>query len=53
MLYFLIEHILNTFVQFGGRVFQQTTDIPMDTNCAHLLANLPLYPYKLDFIQEL
>jgi hypothetical protein len=50
MLEFLIENI---FVMFGGRVFQQTVDIPMGTNCAPLLADLFLYSYEADFIQEL
>jgi hypothetical protein len=33
----------NTFVICGGRVFQQTFDIPMGTNCAPLVADLFLY----------
>jgi hypothetical protein len=33
MLEFLIDNI---FATFGGRVFQQTACIPMDTNCAPL-----------------
>jgi hypothetical protein len=37
----------------GGRVFQQTVGIPMDTNCAPLLADLFLYSYETDFIQRL
>lgn len=40
-------------VTFGGRVFQQTVGIPMGTNCAPLLADLFLYYYEADFIQEL
>jgi hypothetical protein len=48
MLEFLIGNI---FVMFGGRVFQQTVGIPMDTNCALLLADLFLYSYEADFIQ--
>jgi hypothetical protein len=32
---------------FGGRVFQQTVDIP----CAPLLVDLFLYSYEADFIQ--
>jgi hypothetical protein len=39
------------FVIFGGRVFQQTVDIPMGKNCATLLADLFLYSYEADFIQ--
>ena len=31
-------------------VFQQTVGIPMDTNCAHLLAEVFLYSYEPDFI---
>ena len=50
MLKFLID---NTFVIFGGRVFQQTVGIPMGTNCAPLLADLFLYSYEADFIQGL
>ena len=49
MLEFLIDNI---FVIFGGRVFQQTVGIPMGTNCAPLLADLFLYSYEADFIQE-
>ena len=37
----------------GGRVFQQTGGMPMCTNCALLLADLFLYSYEADFIQEL
>ena len=50
MLKFLIDNIL---VIFGGRVFQQTVSIPLGTKCAHLLADLFLYPYEADFIQGL
>ena len=38
---------------FGGRVFQQTVDIPMGTNCAPLRADLFLYSYDADAIQGL
>ena len=34
MLEYLIDNI---FVEFGGRIFQQTIGIPMDTNCYHYL----------------
>jgi hypothetical protein len=43
----------NIFAMLGGRVFQQTVGIPMDTNCAPLLADLFLYSYETDFIQRL
>ena len=48
MLVFLIE---NKFVMFGGRVLQQTVDMPMCTNCAALIADLLLYSYEVTFIQ--
>ena len=50
MLDFLIDNI---FFTFGGRVFQQTVGIPMGTNCAPLHADLFLYYYEADFMQEL
>jgi hypothetical protein len=31
---------------FGDQVFHKSVDIPMDTNCASLLADLYLYSYK-------
>ena len=50
MIDFLIDNI---FVDFGGRIFQQTIGIPMGTNCAPLLADLFLYSYEAEFIQNL
>ena len=50
MLEYLIDNI---FVEFGGRIFQQTIGIPMATNCAPLLADLFLYSYKAEFVQSL
>ena len=50
MMEFLIDNI---FVQFGGRVFQQTIGIPMGTNCAPLLVDLFLFLYESDFLEEL
>ena len=48
MLEFLIDNI---FAMFGGRVFQQTVNIPLGTNCAPLHADLFLYSYEADFIK--
>ena len=50
MLEFLIDNIC---AMFGGRVFQQTVGIPMDTNCAPVLTDLFLYSYETDCIQGL
>jgi len=45
-----LKLIDNIFVMFGGRVFQQRVGIPMDANCAPLLADLFLYSFKTYFI---
>ena len=37
MLEYLIDNI---FVEFGGRIFQQTIGIPMGTNCAPVTCRL-------------
>jgi hypothetical protein len=50
MLWFLIDNI---FIVFGDQIFQQTVGIRMGTNCAPLLADLFLYSYEAEFIQEL
>ena len=50
MLDFLIDNI---FDLFGERVFQQTIDIPIGTNCAPLLVDLFLHAYEADFLQGL
>ena len=50
MLEFLIDNI---FVSFGRVLFQQVVDIPMDTNCAPLLADLFVYSYESEFLQNL
>ena len=50
MLEYLIDNI---FVEFGGRIFQQTIGIPMGTNCAPLLADLFLYSYEAEFVQSI
>ena len=50
MLEYLIDNI---FVEFSGRIFQQTIGIPMGTNRATLLADLFLYSYEAEFVQSL
>ena len=49
MLEYLIDSI---FVEFGRRIFQQTIDILMGTNCALLLADLFLYSYEAEFFLQ-
>ena len=50
MLEYLIDNI---FVEFGGRIFQQTIGKPMGTNCVPLLADFFLYSYEAEFVQSL
>ena len=50
MIEFLIDII---FVQFGGRLFHQMTGIPVETNCAPLLADLFLYSYENEFLDNM
>ena len=50
MIEFLIDNI---FVQFGGRLFRQVIGIPMGTNCAPLLADLFLYSYENEFLDNM
>ena len=53
MLEYLIDNI---FVEFGGRIFQQTIGIPMGTKCAPLVADftdLFIYSYEAEFVQSL
>ena len=50
MIEFLIDNI---FVQFGGRLFSQVIGIPMGTNCAPLLADLFLYSYENEFLDNM
>ena len=50
MLEFLVDNI---FVVFAGKVFKQVIGIPMDANCAPLLADIFLYSYEAEFIQSL
>ena len=47
---FLIDNI---FVQFGGCLFRQVIGIPMGMNCAPLLADLYLYSYENEFLDNM
>ena len=43
----------NIYVRFGGQVFKQMVGIPMETNCAPLLADLFLYSCETEFLDKL
>ena len=50
----MIEVLIdNIFVQFGGHLFRQVIGIPMGTNCAPLLADLFLYSYDNEFLDNM
>ena len=50
----MIEFLINNiFVQFGGGLFCQAIGIPMGTNCAPLLADLFLYSYENEFLDNM
>ena len=50
MVEFLIDNII---VKYGGCLFRQVIGIPMRTNCAHLLADLFLYSYESEFLDNM
>ena len=50
MVEFLIDNI---FVKLGGCLFRQVIGIPMGTNCAPLLADLFLYSYESEFLDNM
>ena len=50
MVKFLINNI---FVKFGGCLFHQVFGVRMGTNCAPLLADLFLYSYESEFLDNM
>ena len=50
MMEFLIDNI---FVKFRGCFFRQVIGIPVGTNCAPLLADLFLYSYESEFLNNM
>ena len=43
----------NLFIQFDTKLYRQVVRIPMDTNCAPLVAYLFLFCYERDFMMSL
>ena len=43
----------NIFVKFGGCLFRQVIGIPMGPSCAPLLADLFLYSYESEFLDNM
>ena len=49
-LHYLLDNI---FIRFGSKLYRQIVGIPMDTNCAPLVADLFLFCYERDFMLSL
>ena len=49
-LHYLLENI---FIRFGSKLFRQTEGIPMEINCALLVADSFLFCYERYFILSL
>ena len=47
---FLLDKFFN---QFGTKLYRQVVGIPMDTNCAPLVADVLLFGYERDFMMSL
>ena len=48
MIEFFVDNT-HVYVKFGRQLFQQMVGIPMETNCAPLLADLFLYSHENEF----
>ena len=49
----LVYLLDNIFIRFGTKLYRQTIGIPMETNCAPLVADLILFCYERDFMKSL
>ena len=49
----LVYLLDNIFIRFGTKLYRQTIGIPMETNCAPLVAELFLFSYERDFMKSL
>ena len=45
--------LYNIYIRFGSKLYRQSVGIPMDTNCAPLVADLFLFCYERDFMLSL
>ena len=43
----------NIFIRFGTKLYRQVLGIPMDTNCAPLVADLFLFCYERDLMMSI
>ena len=53
-IYNMVEFLIdNIFVQFGGCLFRRVIEISMGTNSVRLLADLSLYSYETEFLDNM
>ena len=43
----------NIYIRFGTKLYRQIVGIPMGTNCAPLVADLFLFCFERDFMEDL
>ena len=48
-----VKPLIIFFIRFETKVYRQTIDIPMGTNCAPLVADLFLFCYERDFMKSI
>ena len=49
----LIYLLDNIYIRFGSKLYRQSVEIPMGTNCVLFVADLFLFCYERDFMQSL
>ena len=49
----MLEYLIDIYIVVGNRVFQQHIGIPMGTDCAPLLANIYLFYYEYNYMNNL
>ena len=45
--------LVNIFISFGSKLYREIMGIPIGTNCAHLVTDLFLFCYEIDFMLSL
>ena len=44
--------VRNIYIRFGSKLYRQIVGFPMGTNCAPLVADLFLFCYERDFMDD-
>ena len=48
-----LTFLTDNYIISGTKLFRQIVDIPIGTNCAHIVADLFLFCYERDFMMSL